>query len=291
MIPQFAIHARAPLAIMRDTTHEALKELSAVWAAGRPARKPVYKDDGESWDLSEDWSLAARHNEARQMLQRTPNGAALLQVRGMILKDCPFWLWEAGYATSLTHLDAALDMVLTEKCSALIMDINSGGGSFLGLVETAAKINLLKDMGVHATAYTSLCCCSAAYFLASACQEIFASPSAVVGSIGTYSVFVDFSAAAEMAGLKFEIIKAREAPLKAAGVDGAITDEQRADMQRMVDEADEIFQKQVKGSRRGMNLEQVSTGAAWFAAKSPKGMVDDAEVFLSLNDLISAIGT
>ncbi len=129
------------------------------------------------------------------------------------------------------------------------------------------------------------------YYLASACQEIFASPTAIVGSIGTYSVFTDFSKAADMAGLKFHVFKAREAPLKAAGEDGTLTPEQKAEMQRHVDEADSLFQAQVKSSRRRLNLEEASTGAWWHAGTAPRGLVDDAKTFYSLNDLISVLAS
>jgi ClpP class serine protease len=134
-------------------------------------------------------------------------------------------------------------------------------------------------------------CASAAYFLATSCREIYASPTAIIGSIGTYSVFVDFSAAAEMSGLKFEVFVARAAPLKGAGESGSLTDAQRAEMQRHVDEADAMFQAQVKGSRKKMNLEEASTGAWWNAKTAPKGMVDDANIFHSLDDLLAALAS
>jgi len=285
MIPQFAIHAREPWSIESGRFRDALGVLSAA----RPPRKPIYKDDGEGFDVADDWSLAAQHNLARLMIQSVGNNTAVLQVRGIILKDCPFWCWECGFATSLTLLDAAIEMVAKEGYQGLVLDFNSPGGSCLGLYETAAKIKSLRGRGIHTTAFTSVMCASAAYYIASACQEIFASPTAIVGSIGTYSVFTDFSAAAEMSGLKFEVFVARAAPLKASGEAGSLTDAQREDMQRHVDEADDMFQAQVKSGRRGINLATVSTGAWWYAKSAPDRMVDDASVFHSLNDLLGVI--
>ncbi len=287
MIPSFALHARQPWAIIPDRLTDALAMLSAA----RPPRKPIYKEQDGDYDMADDWSRAAQHNQARLMIQSAGNATAYIQIKGMILKDCPFWYWAEGYATSLTLLDKALDMVAEGGYTALILDFNSPGGSCLGLYETADRISKLKLRSIHTTAYTGTMCASAAYFLASSCREIYASPSAIVGSIGTYSVFTDFSAAAEMAGLKFEVFVARAAPLKAAGESGSLTDAQREEMQRHVDEADAMFQAQVKGSRRRLNMEEASTGAWWNAKSAPKGLVDDASIFHSLDDLLSALAS
>lgn len=287
MILSSAIHARTPWAILPDRLTESL----AVLAAARPPKKPMHRSDEEGCDMAEDWSLADRHNSARLMIQRVGANTAVLQVRGMILKDCPFWAWVCGYATPLTLLDTALDMVAEGGFTALILDFNSPGGSVVGLQETATRIKALQTQGVHTTAYASIMCASAAYYIASACQEIFAAPSAIVGSIGTYSVFMDWSKGAEMSGLSFKVFVAREAPLKAAGADGTLTQAQMDEMQRHVDEADSMFQAQVKGSRRKLNLEEASTGAWWDARSAPRGLVDDASLFHSLDDLLAVIAT
>ncbi len=93
-----------------------------------------------------------------------------------------------------------------------------------------------------------------------------------------------------MAGLKFEVFVARDAPFKAAGESGSLTEAQREEMIRHVTEADNMFQAQVKGSRRSLNMEEASTGAWWYAKSAPAGLVDDAAVFHSLNDLLAIIG-
>jgi ClpP class serine protease len=286
MILSSAIHARAPWAIMPDMLTQSLAALSAA----RPPKKPMYRSDDDECDMAEDWTLAERHNSARLMIQRVGSSTAVLQIRGMILKDCPFMYWVCGYATPLILLDAALDMVAEGGFTSLILDFNSPGGSVLGLQETASRIKSLQTQGIHTTAYASIMCASAAYYIASACQEIFAAPSAIVGSIGTYSVFMDWSKAAEMSGLSYRVFVARDAPLKAAGADGTLTEAQADEMQRHVDEADSLFQAQLKGSRRRLNLEEASTGAWWDARSAPRGMVDDASLFHSLDDLLAVLG-
>ena len=42
--------------------------------------------------------------------------------------------------------------------------------------------------------------------------------------------------------------------------------------------------------RRRLNLEEASTGAWWDARSAPRGMVDDASLFHSLDDLLAVLG-
>lgn len=285
MNSSFAMHARLPWAVLPDNLNGYL----AVKSGCRPKKKPVYVQTDVGMDMEEDWSRAGQYNQARLMIQSVGGSTAYIQIRGMILKQAEFDDWLEGEATSLTLLDLALDMVAEGGYLNLILDFNSPGGSVIGLMETAGRIKAVQARGVHTIAYTSLMCASASYYLASSCQEIFASPTAIVGSIGTYSVFIDFSAAAEMAGLKYEVFVARNAPYKAAGENGSLTDPQKEEMQRHVDEADAMFQAQVKGSRRNLNLEAASTGAWWYAKSSPIGLVDNASLFHSLEDLLAVV--
>lgn len=77
--------------------------------------------------------------------------------------------------------------------------------------------------------------CSAAYWIASQADAIFATPSARVGSIGVLMPMLDESKAFEQAGLKVELFAAGK--FKSIGVAGtSITDEQRAWLQAQVDE-------------------------------------------------------
>lgn len=280
----------APLAILPSHAGPALAALGQADAT-RPGRRRMYQDKGEEgYDMAEDYSLAAQHNTARLMIQTVGNGTALICIKGMIIKNAPDWACLESYCTSLTLLDLALDMVSQQGYSALILQIESGGGSSLGLPETAARLRALSSQGIRTTAYTSECCASAAYWIAAACDEIFAAPSAIVGSIGTYSVVTDYSEMLTAAGIKTEVFTAREAPLKTTGLPGtALTDAQRADIQRHVDEVDLQFLAHLAARRPALNLDQAATGAWWNAASptTPRGLVDDATIFHSLHDLLA----
>ena len=64
----------------------------------------------------------------------------------------------------------------------VIFVFDSPGGDVQGCHETA---ELIKSLPVETVAYVKGMCCSAAYYLASACDQVIVTETALVGSIGT----------------------------------------------------------------------------------------------------------
>lgn len=109
--------------------------------------------------------------------------------------------------------------------------IDSPGGQVTGTPEVAEAVAALQ---VPCVAYTSNLCCSAAYWIASQADAFYCSPSAVVGSIGVYSAYLDSSRAYEMAGYKVDLFSA--GTFKAAGLEGvSLTEAQRTEIQASID--------------------------------------------------------
>lgn len=73
-------------------------------------------------------------------------------------------------------------LAMPADCDELVLVCNSHGGDAQGVFELADLISHLK---VSTVAYISEFCCSAAYFLACACDKVVATNTALVGSIGT----------------------------------------------------------------------------------------------------------
>ena len=160
----------------------------------------------------------------------------------------------------------------TVKSAVLKMD--SPGGGVFGVQELAQQIS---DFPKPIVAQIDGQCCSAAYWLAAACDEIVSSPSSLVGSIGVFSVHQDLSAAAEKAGVKTTFIAS--SPEKVEGNEfQPLSDPAQAAMQSMVDGYHSDFTNAVaKG--RGVTQAKVNSdfgkGRALRAGDALKaGMVD-----------------
>lgn len=152
----------------------------------------------------------------------------------------------------------------------IILSIYSSGGTVDGTGDLADEVrNASKEKPV--IAYLEDICASAAYWVASQADVVYASPHTQVGSIGVYMVVNDESVAAETAGVKTHVISTAE--LKGAGVPGApVTDAQLAEWQRQINSIHEDFKSAIMRGRK-MTVEQfeaVSTGGVWDAAKAKK---------------------
>ncbi|HZZ77198.1 MAG TPA: S49 family peptidase, partial [Gemmataceae bacterium] len=98
-------------------------------------------------------------------------------------------------------------------------------------------------------------------------SQIFAnSPTAQIGSIGTFMVVYDMSEAAAKEGIK--VHRFATGPLKGAGAKGTpLTEEQRAHLQQITDESQTAFDGAVKRGRglTDKQLADVRTGGVWTA--------------------------
>ena len=130
--------------------------------------------------------------------------------------------------------DAAAD----ENAEAIVLVIDSPGGTCTGTPETGALI-ALTNSAIPVIAFTDTGANSAAYWLASQCDAIVATESARVGSIGVYMALLDESAAYAQAGFKRELFASGK--YKGMGVPGLpLSDAQRELLQR---EVDALFQE------------------------------------------------
>jgi signal peptide peptidase SppA len=110
--------------------------------------------------------------------------------------------------TSIQKVQGQLREALrAEDISAIVLDVDSPGGSVDGVMELASEIyNARKQKPI--TAVCNSMACSAAYWLASAAGEVVITPSGQCGSIGVYMLHQDESKALEKDGIKITIIKA-----------------------------------------------------------------------------------
>src|SRR5262249_7252421 len=100
--------------------------------------------------------------------------------------------------------DSVQSLLANDNVEAVVMVINSPGGSSYGIEELS---DYLFSNRAKLVAISSSLCASAAYWLGSSCS-LFCTPGGDVGSIGVYSMHEDMSQALDDAGIKITIAKA-----------------------------------------------------------------------------------
>lgn len=158
-------------------------------------------------------------------------GVAVIPVTGPLFRHANLLTAVCG-ATSYEILAQDFNKAMNDpNISAIVFDVDSPGGEVNGCSE-------LSDMIYNARgkkpviAYASGSCCSGAYWIASACDKIMASDTAILGSIGVVSIFEK-----EDDKKTIEIVSS-QSPNKRPDVE---TDEGKAKIQAHIDALAEVF--------------------------------------------------
>lgn len=182
-----------------------------------------------------------------------------------------------------------LEDLVEDGAQAIVLHVNSGGGTCNGAQEAAYAIqNCPVPVVAHIDGYG----CSAAYKLACGATWIIASPSAECGNIGTILVIADTSVLYKSMGISFDCFTGEENTLKSTGHLPSLTDEQKSFLQERIDEASENFKAHVLVNRPDINPEVFKSG--WYSGMTALnlGLVDElgSEELAELraNELISA---
>ena len=170
---------------------------------------------------------------------------AIVPVKGVIGRGLSELESYCG-AVDLKDVEEMLEAVERDpRVKTIIFAVDSPGGTSVGVPELANRIRASKKQTI---AFTDSEACSAAYWLASQCEQVFATPSASVGSIGCYIAYLDESQAYADEGLKVDVIKSGK--FKGAGIPGTSLDaNQKAMLQDEVSEIHEEFKAAVKAVR------------------------------------------
>lgn len=215
--------------------------------------------------------------EARQRDRVASRGAvAVMPLFGTISRRMGMLGAMSGGASIETFANSFDEVMRDDSVSAVLIDIDSPGGSVYGVEELSRKIfDARKHKRIVAVADQLMA--SAAYYIGSAADELIVTPSGEVGSIGVYTVHFDWSEHLEKAGIKATIIKAGEH--KAEGNPYEILGEDAAEhVQMMVDDYYDQFVRAVARNRKVSvaKVRQDFGGGRTFTAKRAleRGMVD-----------------
>jgi len=201
--------------------------------------------------------IAAALVKRRNLPQPTGGGVAVIPVYGVIAPRAGM-LTEMSGGTSFERLSEQLAQAMSDpKVSTIVFDVDSPGGSVAGATEFFAQVRTAratKPIIAHAQ-YTMA---SAAYWFASAATKVYASPSAMVGSVGVYTIHNDLSDALKALGVKRTYIAAGK--YKAEGNEtGPLSEDAHAHVKATVSAAHQTFMRDIAAGR-GVPIGDVRNG-------------------------------
>jgi signal peptide peptidase SppA len=144
------------------------------------------------------------------------------------------------YPGSLDNLEYLLRVAECSPDDAILLHIRSSGGYAYKVAETARLIERVAERK-PIVAYTDVMIASAAYWLASSCDRIYAAPSANIGSVGVYAEHFDNEQFYKNHGIEHRVLRSDKSPRKARTLDGQIDEQEIARMQAEVNATHEQF--------------------------------------------------
>jgi signal peptide peptidase SppA len=180
-----------------------------------------------------------------QPVGQTQGKIAVLRLYGSIVPRMEHVRDVSASAASMVDFQRAFRAAAADPAvKAIVLDIDSPGGTVDLVPETAAMIREAHSAERPVIAVANTLAASAAYWLASAAGELVVTPSGEVGSIGVYLVHQDVSRALEAEGVAVTFIS--EGPRKVEGNPfEPLTAESRAALQANVRHYYDLFTRDV----------------------------------------------
>lgn len=179
-----------------------------------------------------------------------------------------------GYSDIRNSLVAA---VSDQAVGSILLNVDSGGGEVSGVHELAqliARVDKVKPV----VTYTGGTMASAALWSGAGGRRIFASETAMVGSVGVIQVHIDRSAQLEAEGLKATVVRSGEDKALANSME-PLSEKARAEMESQGKELHSIFLGHM-AAQRGMPTtvaqEKFGTGKMFVGKQAVEaGLVDE----------------
>lgn len=212
-------------------------------------------------------NLEPKQPEAR-LLERV-NNIGVIHINGVSGKRLDWfekWMGMVDYddiseALSIAENDESIDKI--------VLSIDSPGGSSIGTQEVADHIH---SLSTPVYAFTDSYMASAAYYMGSQARAIYATPTSIVGSIGTILIRRDESKMLENLGIKITAIfqgkhKADGQPFK------PISKEEKKDLESFIAEHHDQFKATVSRARK-VNPEVFESKAYRSSTALEMGLID-----------------
>lgn len=192
------------------------------------------------------------------------DGVATIDINGpLATKVHPLVQAMFGVADMGNIQNALVEAASNSDVKGIILNIDSPGGTVRGTPETAdvvATVARIKPV----YAFTDSMMASAAYYIGSQADAIYATPSSTIGSIGVMLPHVDMSEKAKAQGLKVRVFTSGK--FKAAGYPGtSLTEDQAANIQEGIDSMFADFRSAVLS--RGRNISDETMQGQTFTGK------------------------
>lgn len=235
---------------IEETTFAAIVELLQLRADGQEfSAEEIRLRIGVAQDRRDRMRAGSSddEDEGDVAYQVTDDGIAILPLQGVLGPRLNAFQQISGGTSTQQFAGWVKEALADPGVRAIVMDVDSPGGSAAGNEEVAQMIRGARGQKPIVASVTGMAT-SAAYYIASAADKIFASPSSELGSIGTFTIHSESSQANADRGVKYTVIRAGENKNLANNVE-PLTAKARASVQERLDGFNDQFIAAVAANR------------------------------------------
>lgn len=184
---------------------------------------------------------------ASKAIRSNKSKTGIINIHGPITQRFDAASWKTG-GCSCEEIGVALDSMLADaSIGAIVLNVDSPGGSSYGVEELSDKIYAAREKKrVYAVA-DSLAA-SAAFWIATSAEQLMVTPGGDVGSVGVYAIHVDESRALDAEGITVNMVSAGKFKAEFSS-HRPLSDDAKAHLQESVDATHDKFLKALKRNR------------------------------------------
>ena len=164
-----------------------------------------------------------------------------------------------------------------ESVKAIVLRVNSPGGSALASEEIQRETALARDAGKPVVVSMGTVAASGGYWIATAAERVFAEPNTITGSIGVFGILPNIQKLANDHGVTFDrVTTAKHADLLT--ISRPKNPEELAIIQGVVDHIYDEFLLKVAAARKlpKERVAEIAQGRVWSGARAKElGLVDE----------------
>lgn len=181
-------------------------------------------------------------------VRSSSGGVAVIPISGPITPRATLFSDVSGGTSMEGFMNAFHDAMDNRDIGSILLDVNSPGG-LVEMVPEAAAVIRERRAEKPVVAVANTLAGSAAYWLAAQADELYVTPSGLVGSIGVFGTHTDISGAQAQAGIRTTIISAGKYKTEGNTFE-PLSEEAAAAKQELVDAMYGLFVADVAAGRQ-----------------------------------------
>jgi len=212
--------------------------------------------------------------EAEMAMSNGSPKVALLYVEGVIVDG---WSDDGMSVGGNEIADRIREIRNEPQYEALVIRVNSPGGSVAGSDAILAEINRARRDGLPVVVSMGSVAASGGYWISTECDRLFAGEQTITGSIGVFGLLPNVKELGARFGLHWDVVKTHESS-DLMGVSRPKTEKELAVIQGHVDRIYSRFIKLVAQSRSKeiTQIEEIAQGRVWMGKDAMElGLIDE----------------